>query len=447
MEKFIPRSKLEYDKADTSFAFWEITVFEEDHLRSVKLLLPTTETIDLLVKVRSATARLLADMHTEAELAKAQAARAEKHPPDSPPPLPFASTRRKKFDRAMVDKERGELKSAYEQQVCLSLSNDESPRLVQVYAWDEPLKLLEQASPDEQLRDRDLAIFDELKRRGSSRQLDGDVSVDRALDVLKAMRGTQPHFSAVIDFVQGQILMARELKRPQHIPPFLIVGAAGVGKTHFTLELARCLGRMIHRHSFDAGHTGDGLIGSARHWANTTPGLVFKAICQSDAADPLILLDEIDKATSAGKRNPLAPLHSLLEPLTSNQITDISVGLTFDASHATWVATANHLECVPETIRSRFRIFHIQMPSAEQALQLALNVATTLHARFPGFVVPSRLVVRELAHLSPREQIQALEHAYAGALVNGRKHLVPMDLPTHVIEPDPEEALDPPNLQ
>ena len=87
------------------------------------------------------------------------------------------------------------------------------------------------------------------------------------------------------------------------------------------------------------------------------------------------------------------------------------------------------------------------MPSAEQALQLALNVATTLHARFPGFVVPSRLVVRELAHLSPREQIQALEHAYAGALVNGRKHLVPMDLPTHVIEPDPEEALDPPNLQ
>jgi len=447
MQKFIPKSKLEYDKADTSFAIWEITVFQEDHLRAVKLLLPTTETIDLLVRVRSDAARRMADRYTEAELEKAQAARAAKRPPEQPPPVPFAPVRRKKFDRSMIDKERGDLKSAYGERVRLASPDDGSPRMVQVYAWDEPLKLLEQASPDEQLRDRDLAIFDELKERGAFRQRLGDASLDSTLDALKAMRKSQPHFSAVIDFIQGQILVARELKRPQHIPPFLIFGAEGVGKTHFTLELSRCLGRMIHRHSFDAGHTGDGLTGSDRHWGNTAPGLVFKAICQSDAADPLILLDEIDKATSVGKRNPLAPLHSLLEPLTSNQITDISVGLTFDASHVTWVATANYLECVPETIRSRFRIFHSQMPSAEQSLQLALNVATTLHARFPGFAIPSRLVVRELAHLSPREQIQALEHAYAGALVNGRKHLVPQDLPKHVTELDPDDALDAPILQ
>ena len=447
MQKFIPKSRLEYDRADTSFAFWEIKVFQEDHLHSVKLLLPTTETIDLLVKVRSDAAKRLADMHTAAELEKAQAADAARRAAEPPPPIPPASVRRKKFERSMIEKERGELKSAYEAQARLASPEEGSPRKVQVYAWDEPLKLLDQASPDDQLRDRDLAIFDELKGRGAFRPQLGDASLESTLDALKAMRTSQPHFSSVIDFIQGQILMARELKRPQHIPPFLIVGSAGVGKTHFTLELARCLGRMIHRHSFDAGHLGDGLIGSARHWANTTPGLVFRAICQSDAADPLILLDEIDKATTEGKRNPLAPLHSLLEPLTSTQITDISVGLTFDASHATWVATANYLECVPETIRSRFRIFHIQMPSAEQSLQLALNVATTLHARFPGFVMPSRVVVRELAHLSPREQIQALEHAYAVALVNGRKHLVSQDLPKHVTELDPDGALDAPILQ
>jgi ATP-dependent Lon protease len=223
--------------------------------------------------------------------------------------------------------------------------------------------------------------------------------------------------------------MALELGQPLRLPAILLAGPPGVGKTHFSLQLAKAMERPIHRHSFDSAHTRDSLMGSDRHWANTEAGLVFNSVCLSDRADPLVLLDEIDKSGSQRGDSSIASLHSLLEPVTAKSVTDISAGMQFDASHVFWLATANDLSLLPEPILSRFRVFHIQPPTAEQAIALAQTVAASVHARYAGFEAPPKCVITQLAHLTPREQIQALEQTYANALRCGRKHLLCRDLP------------------
>jgi ATP-dependent Lon protease len=177
-------------------------------------------------------------------------------------------------------------------------------------------------------------------------------------------------------------------------------------------------------------------------------------VCLGDRADPLILLDELDKARRSHNADPIAPLHSLLEPLTASKVTDISAGIEFDASHVFWVATANDLDRIPAPIRSRFRVFNIAMPSAEQSIALAQAVGMAVHQRMneqsndkrnsgvgtpePIFTAPSPRLFNLLAHLTPREQIQALEHAYALALANGRRQVVRKDLPSEVLLDDGE---------
>lgn len=449
MKKYIPRSLPHYDEQDSSFAHREITVFDEDHTRRIKLVLPASEEVDDLVKQRSAAANLKADAHSEAQMEVARKAQAERSAAKTKleAPTPFVPLeKKKKLDRAFVDRARADLLQKFEEQSNQYGRQEEAQRgSVQTYAWDEPLKMLELAlgSPDDQLHARDIGVFEGLKKRGNFRRVFREETQERSLDAMRALRNLQPHFSEVIDFVQGQILMGRELARAPRIPPILIVGSPGVGKTHFTLELSRGLERFVHRHSFDASHTSSSLTGSARNWANTSVGLVFKAVCMSDRADPVILLDEIDKSDLSRHCNALAPLHSLLEPLTADKTTDISVGIEFDASHVSWVATANDLSLVSPAILSRFRVFEIKAPTAEQAIELAHHVAVFVHVRFKGFEFPSRRVITALAPFTPREQTHALEHAFASALVNDRKHLMVRDLPAEMLDLNSDTQLPP----
>lgn len=449
MKKFIPNSKLHYDEDNSSFAHREIKVYhpEEDVIRHVKLLLPATLEIDQIVHERSVMAKQLALTKSEEELEKQDSAKLSKNAEEPRPPLTLTS-RKKRADRLLVEDARAELKNKFEEQRDrLSARGEYQRDQVQIYDWAEPLRLLTQneASVDEKLKERDAALFETLKKHGAYRHVGGSFEHDRALDGLRCLRSSAPHFGQVIDFIEGQARMAQELGTPQHIPPILLSGPPGVGKTHFSLELARALERPVHRHSFDHSHTADALSGGDRHWANSETGLVFRAICMEERADPVFLLDELDKSMTYRTGNPLAPLHSLLEPLTARAVKDISTGITFDASFACWVATANDLSLVPPAILSRFRVFEIKAPTAAQAIELAQNVVVCVHERFKGFELPSRRVVTALAPLTPREQTQALEHAFAVALVNGRKHLLVQDLPAEVVDLE-DGALRPPRL-
>lgn len=209
------------------------------------------------------------------------------------------------------------------------------------------------------------------------------------------------------------------------IPPILLGGDPGIGKTRFSQELAKALGTVIRRLPFDNGQTGNVLLGSDKHWANTSYGVVFEMVVLGHFANPIILLDEIDKASHWKNSDPLASLHTLLEPATSQRVRDLSLEIEFNASRVIWIATANDLVRIPQSLRSRFHEFWIEQPSGAQALQMAEVIAQDVHQEMnlSDFQSPAKEIVNFIAHLSAREQIQALRRAYPdtkGSLLNSK---------------------------
>ncbi|HEY0915366.1 MAG TPA: AAA family ATPase [Solimonas sp.] len=206
---------------------------------------------------------------------------------------------------------------------------------------------------------------------------------------------------------------AEQVKPPVRLPPLLLYGPPGVGKTHFCESLAKVLGVPVRRHPMDQAETSSALLGSDAVWGNSRYGLVFDLLGLGDYANPLVILDELDKAqvigkTSGGLSSPTGVLHSLLEPVSAANVRDISLDLELDASQINWIATANYPWWVPATLRSRFKEFFIMPPDAEQAIQLARSVVkNALKAAGFGAGEPDRRVVVALAHLSAREIFQA----------------------------------------
>jgi ATP-dependent Lon protease len=246
------------------------------------------------------------------------------------------------------------------------------------------------------------------------------------------------HFGHVVDFVRSQIKLRQASGQGIHIPPMMLAGSAGLGKTHFAQKLADALGAPMRIVRMDSDVTNAVFLGSDKKWGNTTMGVLMELVVLGDFANPVVVLDEIDKTRSDRNGDPLASLHSLLEPASACKVRDISLDFEFDASRIIWIATANFLPRLSTPLRSRFREFWIEQPTGLQAIRLATcMVATMVEKLAPdGFELPGRPIVVKVAHLTPREVYQAMEEAIASAITNGRLHLITSDLPADVSDED-----------
>lgn len=314
----------------------------------------------------------------------------------------------------------------------------------QIHASNETSDALERAklTTDDALNARDKEILTRLKDRGPLRKVINPALADSGLAPFDKLAGMHPHFGEVIEFVRSQVVLSRVSAKPLRIPPILLFGGPGLGKSHFTRDLAAAIGTVCHLCAMDASVSNSTLLGLDRKWSNSTPGILFDLLCLGDCANPVVLLDELDKAGRCSKDDPLAPLHSLLEPSTATRVRDASMNFEFDASLVTWIATANHLMLLPTSLRSRFREFRIDHPSAEQGITLAFSVTSSVieKAAPPGFCLPRRDIIVKLAHLTAREMYQLVEQAIGKAVLNHRMTLELGDLPLELIQLDSESA-------
>lgn len=120
------------------------------------------------------------------------------------------------------------------------------------------------------------------------------------------------------------------------------------------------------------------------------------------------------------------------------RLRDQSVEMELDASLITWIATSNYPWQIAPTLRSRMRAFYIQMPDAEQAIQLAHVVvaAATKDAGVRLSRAPDKAFVLALAHLNAREIYQLTGSAIAQAVRQGRGVVSIKDLPAEVLGDD-----------
>jgi len=176
-----------------------------------------------------------------------------------------------------------------------------------------------------------------------------------------------PNFIEVIDYYREQIALAVFCaKGVFNVQPLLIAGKAGVGKTAFCHRLAKIMDTYFSLISFSSMSAGFILGGMSASWADGKPGKVVESLASGHYANPIIVLDEIDKAGGDNRYDPLGCLYQLLEKETAAKFVDEGLETATDCSHINWVATANYLHKIPEPIVSRFAIIEVQPPDNEQ---------------------------------------------------------------------------------
>ena len=242
-----------------------------------------------------------------------------------------------------------------------------------------------------------------------------------------------PNFAAVASLVETMTVLARAKPgSPLILPPLLLAGPPGVGKTAFAVAMAETLGvewsllGMSHATAgFDLGGLDSGFGGGG-------PGLLTRQVALGDHPDRIVILDELDKTPAYSTSDPRGPVYELLEPSTARQFMDDGVKVAIDMSHIHWIGTVNDVDSLDAALRSRFRIFHIDPPSPEQAKVIVQAIYTALLGgnawgfRFSAQLPPD--VVQALAAYSPREVRAGLVVACARALQADRSHLRLEDL-------------------
>lgn len=281
------------------------------------------------------------------------------------------------------------------------------------------------ATPDRDSHTRISNLFKQLTAKGPLRQITQFATTDALNELLESC----PNFADVIQTIRNRVILA-QVTGKFHIPPLLLLGPPGVGKTRFAQCLARLLATDFFRFSMDSGTTGATLLGSDAHWGNTQQGLLTQTLTTGKAANPVFVLDEIDKANDGEARySAINSLHSLLESETAANLRDLSTRLVIDASRVIWIATANRQDRIPDSIQSRFKVFHVGMPQGDQTLKVARSVVESVlqHNGLTDFEVPSDEILRTVAQQPARAVYQAVEDAVCEAIAQGRRHLLPQD--------------------
>ncbi len=184
-----------------------------------------------------------------------------------------------------------------------------------------------------------------------------------------------PNFAEVTRMLQKTMGLLQLQETPTlRLPNILLVGDPGLGKTRYLNALAKVLSAPIHEIAMSTVSASFVLAGSDMTWHSAKPGRIANAFLYDVCANPLFILDEIDKASGSQAYDPYGPLYQLLERHTAERFQDEALQLEMNASACSWLATANDVRSIPEPILSRFRVHRIPALTSEQVPAVAQSI-------------------------------------------------------------------------
>ena len=245
-------------------------------------------------------------------------------------------------------------------------------------------------------------------------------TVHRADEIAAAIHEDAPWMAPATEVVWDALRMTAARGEPVVVPPLILVGDPGLGKSRWARRLAAMIDLPYVDIDASAGGVGFSLVGTERGWGSAQPGRPVETMLEKRVANPVVVVDEIDKSgggmSSSGRLHTFSnALLTLLEPDTARRWTCPYFRVGFDMSRISWILTANEAGTVPAPLLSRCQVVHISEPTVEQLMELAGREGARrgLSAANMDAVltVIGRLVWEQDQSVSVRDVMRVLERA------------------------------------
>lgn len=225
-----------------------------------------------------------------------------------------------------------------------------------------------------------------------------------------------------------EYLAVLKLKGDMKSPILCLYGPPGVGKTSLGKSIATALGRKYVRMSLGGVHDESEIRGHRKTYIGAMPGRIMQQVKKAETANPVFVLDEVDKIGTSHHGDPSSALLEVLDPEQNFEFYDNYIETEFDLSKVMFIATANSLQTIQGPLRDRMEIIEVSGYTIEEKIEIAKRHLIPKQLEAHGidnsqFVLDKKVLEQVVEEYTHESGVRGLDKTIAKLVRNRAKEI------------------------